>query len=154
MRHLILTTLIITVALTGLNPVHGAEIADPGKVAKQEDIRKLIVASGSAMATIQSVDRVLARYRQQYPDMSETFWKDAKNTINPFDYLERLVPIYAKYLSHEEIKSLLSFYESAAGKKLVQAQPVLSYEAMQTSQQWGKQTAGKMELQIKSYAEK
>ena len=47
------------------------------------------------------------------------------------------VPIYAKYLTHEEIKDLLRFYESPSGAKFVSVLPQITQESMLAGQTWG-----------------
>lgn len=43
--------------------------------------------------------------------------------------VEELVPIYDRHFTGEEIKDLIAFYESAAGKKFVAVQPQIITEA-------------------------
>jgi hypothetical protein len=62
----------------------------------------------------------------QYIDflMSET--KELSNKL----VNEEMVDIYDKYFSHEEIKDLISFYESPTGKKILKITPEISKDLM------------------------
>jgi hypothetical protein len=62
----------------------------------------------------------------QYIDflMSET--KELSNIL----VNEEMVDIYDKYFSHEEIKDLISFYESPTGKKILKITPEISKDLM------------------------
>jgi len=51
--------------------------------------------------------------------------------------VDRLVPIYARHFTHDEVKSLLAFHRSPAGRKLAAVGPVLSRETVAASQGWG-----------------
>ena len=57
---------------------------------------------------------------------------------------DAFVEIYARHFTGDEIKQVIAFYSSAAGKKLVAEQPQVAQEAMQASQtlfitKWGPQ---------------
>jgi hypothetical protein len=54
---------------------------------------------------------------------------------------ERLVPIYDQYLTHEDIKGLVAFYESPLGAKLLSVMPQMSQESMLAGQTWGREFA-------------
>jgi hypothetical protein len=43
--------------------------------------------------------------------------------------VEGLVPVYERYLTAEDVKALIAFYESPAGRKLVAVQPLLIRES-------------------------
>ena len=53
------------------------------------------------------------------------------------DIKEYLVTIYDKYFTHEDIKSLIAFYESPAGKKYLDTMPEITQEMMSYSMQKG-----------------
>jgi uncharacterized protein len=50
--------------------------------------------------------------------------------------LSRLVPIYAKYYTREEIQALTAFYQSTVGRKSISLMPTLMQESMVIGQQW------------------
>jgi hypothetical protein len=50
--------------------------------------------------------------------------------------VEKLVPIYSKYLNKEEIQQLTAFYRSAVGRKLVSVTPAISLESAKLGQDW------------------
>jgi hypothetical protein len=55
--------------------------------------------------------------------------------------MSRMVPIYAKYFTHEEIKELIRFYDTAIGKKTIEVMPALMQEGMMIGQIWGQSLA-------------
>lgn len=55
------------------------------------------------------------------------------NAINELSY-----PIYHKYLTSEEITQLIQFYQSPIGQKTMAILPVISTEAMQAGEEWGR----------------
>ena len=53
------------------------------------------------------------------------------------EMLNRLVPIYNKYLSAEDLKGLIKFYESPLGKNLVNVIPQITRESTEAGQKYG-----------------
>lgn len=51
-------------------------------------------------------------------------------------FSERLIPIYAKYLTKDDVQRITEFYRSPAGRKLVSVMPAISLEAASVGQQW------------------
>lgn len=49
---------------------------------------------------------------------------------------EKIIPIYKKHFTHEEIKELIRFYESPIGTKMSKETPAITQESMQLSQRW------------------
>jgi hypothetical protein len=64
-----------------------------------------------------------------------------------------LVPIYDRHLTHADVTSLIEFFQSPAGKKLVSVQPEIMKESMQVGQAWGEKLANEVtaELQKQGY---
>lgn len=51
-------------------------------------------------------------------------------------FAEKLVPIYAKYLTSEDVLRLIEFYKTPVGRKLVSVTPAISLESGSLGQQW------------------
>lgn len=49
---------------------------------------------------------------------------------------ERLIPIYAKYLTKDDVRRITEFYRSPAGRKLVSVTPAISLESAKVGQEW------------------
>jgi len=57
---------------------------------------------------------------------------------------EKLVHIYAKHFTHDEIKQMIAFYRSDVGKKALKELPVIIGESRRTGQQWGQQMVAEL----------
>ena len=51
-------------------------------------------------------------------------------------FAEKFVPIYAKYLTKEDVLYLIEFYKTPVGRKLVSVTPAISLESGSLGQQW------------------
>ncbi len=120
---------------------------------KIQDIHKMLVLSGSGKLGIQVMRQMLQYQRQINPEVPQEFWEEFMNEVNPNELIELIVPIYARYFSHEDIKGMIRFYQSPVGKKLVSVQPLITRDSMSAGQQWGMAIGRKIvqKLQEKGY---
>ena len=66
----------------------------------------------------------------------------------PNGLVARLVPVYAKYFTHDEIRKLLAFYASDIGKKIVVAMPMALQEGAQVGQTWANELAPEIKTEL------
>ncbi len=63
---------------------------------------------------------------------------------------DRLVPVYAKYLTADDVRRITEFYRSSAGRKLVSVTPAISLETADIGQQWMKSILPGLQKQLVS----
>lgn len=51
--------------------------------------------------------------------------------------MDLIVPIYDKYLSDEEIKGLIQFYQTPLGQKTLKVLPTVMSESREAGRKWG-----------------
>ncbi len=90
---------------------------------KKQLILNLIEAMGTKESMRLLFERIIAE-----SDPKEA--PQLKTALNLDIIIDKLVPVYDKYLTEEEIKVLLSFYQSQVGKKLIAVTPALMEESM------------------------
>jgi len=59
-----------------------------------------------------------------------------------------LIPVYKKHFTQEEVKDIIAFYETLAGKKLAEKSPLIAVDSMQSSQAWGMGLFGKIQAYL------
>lgn len=122
-------------------PALAAPPAEGGGKARHGDIRKLLTLSGAGRLGVQTAQQMMAALRPLVPDAPESFWDEFTARLDPDELVELMVPIYAKHLSAQDVKGLIAFYESPAGKHLTSAQPLILQESMAAGQRWGQKIA-------------
>lgn len=139
LRHLLT---IVTVLLFGLSVFLESGWAQGA--AKHDDIKTLLTLTGARAIGMRASAQVLEMYKRANTGIPADAWqeilRDAEARVEEF-VTERLVPIYDQYLSHDDIKALIVFYESPLGKKLLHVMPQMSQESMMAGQAWGKDFA-------------
>lgn len=116
----------------------------------EADIRKLLEMTGSAALGQQVMDQMLSSFQTSMPGMDPTFWADLKKEMDANELVELIVPIYARHLTHDDVKQLIGFYDSPVGRKLISTQPAITAESMQVGQQWGQEVGMRVMTKIQS----
>lgn len=113
-----------------------------------EDLAKLMSVNGSIQTYDLLFDQLLIQLKPQKTVVSDSIWMNLKAEVFDKEVQEltnKLVPLYKEYFTHEDVKDLISFYESPLGRKLTTQTPKISKESMQMAQSWS------MELMSKLY---
>ena len=120
---------------------------------KTADIKTLLTLTKSGELAVQMMQEMLNTYRQGLPQVPDEFWVGFAKKIKTEDLVDMLVPIYDRHLTHSEVVSLIEFFGSPVGKKLISIQPSVMKESMQAGQQWGEKIGNEVtaELQKQGY---
>jgi hypothetical protein len=108
---------------------------------KQHDIRTLMALTGAGKIGAQFVEQMMASFKETYPDVPASFWTAFVSEINADTLVDKLVPVYEKHLTQDDIRQLIAFYQSPTGKKMIVAMPKITRDSMQIGQDWGRQVA-------------
>jgi hypothetical protein len=100
--------------------------------------------NGSEETYKAAITQSLNMFKDQFPEDESNFIKEFEGellntTFN--DLFEMLTPVYAKYLTLEDIEAVIQFYETPVGKKFAKNTPAITQESMQVGQQWGMKIA-------------
>lgn len=125
-------------------------ISDVGKPEKRKDIRRLLDLTGAGQLGMQVMSNMIPQFKQMLPNVPEQFWADFAKKLNPNELVDLVVPIYDRQLSHGDIKQIIAFYQSPAGKRLVAAQPQITQESMDVGREWGAKLGQKVQDELKA----
>ena len=105
-------------------------------------VRKLMAVSGSDATLKMIPEQILSMIEQQAPALPES----VKVEIQAL--MDRMVPIYAKYYTQQDMDDLIAFYDTPLGKKLSTVQPQITLESMSVAQQWAAEIGQKVASKI------
>lgn len=118
---------------------------------KINNIKELLVITGTKAQLEQVMGQMLVSIKSQYPQVTQKVWSTFMAEINVDEVINRIIPIYNKYMTNEDIKGLISFYKSPLGRRTTSVLPQLTQESMQVGQQYGievgRRTLQKLEAQ-------
>lgn len=120
---------------------------------KRLDIKKLIELTGLEEVVILSADSVVDKI---FPILKKAIAKDNPVVIEAVlaimksttislvkrqissqgGLVDRVVPIYDRHYTHNEIRALIKFYESPLGKKMASVRPEITKEGIVVAEQW------------------
>lgn len=126
-----------------------------GKQAKEADIRRLLNLMGAGKVGAQVMDQMFGTIHdsmgQQVPaKIWDDLVADFKAEFSPDALIELNVPIYDKHYTHEEIRQLISFYESPLGQKVTNVTPLIAKEAYEAGAAHGRRVLQRIYERLRS----
>ena len=132
----------------------GAKI-DPGKEA---DIRRLMEVTGAKGLMKQMMDGMEKSLKPMmvtslppgdYRDrLVELFFEKFHSKGDTQELIDMAVAGYDKYLSDEEIKGLIAFYQTPLGQKALEVLPKLTVELQSEGLKWGQELGRQCMLEV------
>ena len=115
---------------------------------KDVKIAKLLETMGSTQAMKTSVEYMINYYKQNNPQISSEYWDNASKHVDYDELVQKLIPVYSKHFTEQEIVDLLKFYNTSTGKKMIEKTPTILEESMEIGRKWGIELAQKIEKEI------
>jgi hypothetical protein len=115
--------------------------------AKEADIRRLLDLIGAKALVVQAMDSMSksikplltsslppGEYREKLVDL---FFARFSAKADGQHMLDLAVPVYDRNFSHQEIRSLIEFYQTPLGQKAIATLPKVSAEMQELGRKWG-----------------
>jgi len=96
---------------------------------------------------INQMTTILKKTNPNIPNKAFKILKEEINSIigdqmkDKGNFYKLVYPVYDKYLTTKDIKGLITFYKTPAGRKAISVMPQLTRESMIVGQQWGQSLA-------------
>jgi hypothetical protein len=124
---------------------------DPAKVI---EIRKLLELTGTVKITKQVMDQMITGFRSQNNSVSSEFWDRFEKEMDIDGLVNKMIPIYAKYYTLDDLKTVNTFYQTPTGQRVLAATPQIMQESMGIGREWGQQVVSKLLAELKEEKEK
>lgn len=117
----------------------------------EQQVRDLFKVMRVEQTLGQMNTQMAAQMREKLPCVPAEYWQGFIDGDGATAVVQRMVPVFQRHFSGEEIDGLLKFYRSPLGQKVLTEMPAAMAEATQAGQQWGQERARTMlqELQKK-----
>ena len=116
-----------------------AQEGDPVKI---QDIRRFFSIVNLVDMAFVDIKNNAELQRRANPQIPNEFWAELLNTLKPDEFIDRVVPVYDKHFTHQEIKDWISFYTSPSGQAFLKKQPVILQESMVVGQAYVQEIGG------------
>lgn len=133
---MLLVAALIAPAANGLSPA-----IPPAKEAK---IRRVLQLTGSAALGAQVVGQLLGTFKTAMPQIPAAFWSDVQKEIRPDDFVNMVIPIYARHFSESDLDGLIAFYSSPLGQRVTHEMPAVASESVAVGQEWGRKLSNQI----------
>lgn len=119
----------------------------------EDDIRELLITSNAVKLGDQMLDQIFDAYESSVPDVPPEVWKKVRSEMRASEFIEFIIPIYAKHFNRKDIKGIMSFYKSPVGRKLIDSQGEIMKESMAVGMAWGQEVSKRIasDLNMKGY---
>ncbi|SFE69452.1 hypothetical protein SAMN02799615_01547 [Dyella marensis] len=129
-----------------------ASMAGPASAATQpseEQVRQLMEVVGVGKMLSQMNNQAVTVMQQSLPCIPASYWQGYMDANGTQQFIGRLVPIYQRHFSADEIDGMLKFYRSPLGQKVITEMPTTMGEANQAGLQWSKERSDQMIAELK-----
>ncbi len=117
----------------------GGVTLDPSKVeGVSEEKAKLILTLIEVNGVRKSIQENMEKLISQAPAENKA---QLEQLFDVNETVQYLVPIYDKYYSTEELKSIIDFFRSPSGQKVIEVTPKIMQETLQASVEYFKKKA-------------
>ena len=106
---------------------------------KLRKVRELMASMNQREIATKGLDMALENF--QVMGMPPEFTEKFKARFDVDELIESTVEIYAKHIEEAEIDAMTTFYKSESGKKIAEAMPTITLEAMKMGAEYGQRVA-------------
>ena len=105
---------------------------------KANEIKLLLKVSGTAGFAYVIIEDVMTDFKKIILNVPEGYWDKLKHQIDISSFTSKIVSVYDKRFNIEEIKDLISFFQSNVGKKWAISMKDMNDEVMIQADLFGK----------------
>ena len=142
----------LALALAAASPAAFAQAAKPSPAALAT-AKQLVTATGATALFSPLIAGVIEQSKLLYLQQNPTLQKDLNDIAAKLrtdlapkfsEITDEVANEYATHFTEQELKTILAFYETPTGKKLLQQQPTVANESMRFAQDW----ANKLSVEV------
>jgi hypothetical protein len=104
---------------------------------KRKEVETMLRLTGMEKLMAQIKTQMISGLQAQMKQVPESFWEKFQEKMDTRELLEKLIPLYDKYYTIEDLKAVNAFYASPAGQKVLSTLPQIMQESMKLGQEWG-----------------
>jgi hypothetical protein len=106
---------------------------------KRQEIETMLRLTGMEKLVNQMKVQMIAGLRSNMDGMSDVFWEKFSAKMDAKTLIDKIIPLYDKYYTVEDLRAVNAFYSSPAGQKVLSTLPQLMQESMKVGQEWGRE---------------
>lgn len=123
---------------------------------KRAEIETMLKLTGMERLADQMMMQMIQAMSANAQGVPAEFWQSFAKKVNAAELIQKIIPLYDKHYSLEDLRAVNAFYSSPAGQRMLQSMPQIMQESMQIGQAWGleigKQAEAELRAQMKAKA--
>ena len=115
-------------------------------------LKKMLEVAGTEATFKMGINQMFDMYKKQMSGLPDSILSDFKKEFlktSVDELVDMLAPVYQKYLTETDLKEIIGFYQTPAGKKFAEKNPLILQESMQVGQQWGMKIGQQFQEKLK-----
>ncbi|QNK02286.1 DUF2059 domain-containing protein [Dyella telluris] len=117
--------------------------------ATEDQVRQLMEVVGLGKMLLQMNTQAVNTLQASMPCVPTDFWQNYMNESQTQLFIGRLVPVWQRHFTSDEMNGLLKFYRSPLGQKVITEMPTTMAEANEAGQQWSHERSDQMVNELK-----
>lgn len=122
-----------------------AEGSEAEKVAQE-----LLEVSGVTKMGSQITEQLIKHQRKNMPDIPEQFWTEVAGSLRPEGLNQKIVTVYVKHFTIDEMKAIVAFYKTRGGKKYLEKLPEITKESLAAGRIWNRELGTQIAEKLKT----
>ncbi|MEZ5360717.1 MAG: DUF2059 domain-containing protein [Candidatus Zixiibacteriota bacterium] len=144
----LLTIVFACILFTGLSAGQDTKSPEhPIDPAFKADIVKYLKVTGRERTVKEGVESWLIPYKAQNPNVPDELWRNFID-IQFDEFLFKVVPVFAKHYTHQEIKDLIAFFESSIGQKWMSLGMKIRQDVEESYGNWNDEIELRLKLEL------
>ena len=140
--------LILSLLVCSFASIGRAEIAKE----KRAEIEKMLRLTGMEKLMNQMKTNMIASLKPAMPQLAESFWVKFEQKMDIRELVEKILPVYDKHYSLEDLKIVNAFYESPTGQRVLATMPQVMQECTVIGREWGEKIGKQAEEEARREA--
>lgn len=104
---------------------------------KRKEIEKMLQLTGMEKLMDQIKIQMISSFKGTVQHVPAGFWEKFEQRMDTRELIEKIIPLYDKYYTLEDLKAVNAFYGSAAGQKVLSSLPQIMQESVKIGREWG-----------------
>ena len=112
--------------------------------AKEQNIRKLLALTDARGIFKRSLEIQVDMMKTAPGEIPPEFWDEVMKEVSPDKFVDLIIPIYDKHFTNEDVVSLIAFYQTPLGQKVLITLPLIMKESEVVGAKYGEEVAAKV----------
>lgn len=134
-----MTPVLVALLLACSSAAAAQDRAAPAQVDAQKAaiIRELLALSGSMRLGNEMIAMLLDAVKRSSPDIDPAILDRLQAKMDVRELENEMVAIYDRHFSTEDLRTVLAFYKTDTGRRVLERMPLVMKEGAAAGQQWG-----------------